>query len=968
MRIPAVIAGLMALFMSVAAAHAGELKTSVAAGVVIDDPSRIIAQLRSEPQLDVEDTFFVAWQVALDGSAETSVIQVVRESGATPWLRAEFRSPAPLEEHISELESELRELAALARAAGSGAFVQGVWEPTGGTPTAKDHAFLLKKAAVATTGAAPDAQFVGGPFGADPRYLQDVYGEEVAAYLDLVALKPEAGVGAAISVLADLDPGKPVVLDSVEWPSEPMLSVARVAEGAAVGCAVVLFDADDSRPLDLTALKVMARELRGQPVLDSASAPQGTARVWAFVLENLDLRVIAFPGPGQKSLELGFDDLQLGAPDRVDLRSGDVDPLYDVQRTARRIKVTIDEPDDVVLLRLERRAAIDEDFFGGEIDIEGDRQMPVEEILRRLQAVEDDQARRLDHYQARRTIHFRLQAVQGAIEVGYAGDFFFRRGSGFDWVWQDFFVSGVKWRSKRMPEVPLIQPEKVASLPAEIRLTKDYRYRLRGTDIVEGRDCWVIDFRPIDAAPGRNLYRGTVWVDREIYARVRTRATQIGLEGAVLSNEEIFTFTPLDADGRPTAWSRDAFILPLVISGQQTFSILSSTLPVEIETVLTDVRINGGNFDQNREAALASEATMLRETDEGLRFLRTDKSGERYVENKLDSDRLFLLGGVFWDESVDFPIPLLGVNYLDLDVRDTGAQFNLFFAGAVVNGSIADPRLFGSRWNGGATFGGLFFKATDELYRDGSVVPEENVKSRQAYASVYVGRPLGKFLSFEATYRLRYNDYDRADDTAEDFVVPPDTSTHVFKGEVQYNRRGYRLGLSAAANHRSTWAYWGLPGNDEYDPDQQDYLRWQAFFTKTWWLANFRSIGLTLEHLDGERLDRFSGYDFGIFGDSSVAGYPSGLVRAERAEGAHLSYGLNYFDKIRFQVQGDAVWATNASTGLDHELLAGIGVNGTLTLPWQLIMNFDVGYALAGPGQGGVALRISFLRLFPGTR
>ena len=61
----------------------------------------------------------------------------------------------------------------------------------------------------------------------------------------------------------------------------------------------------------------------------------------------------------------------------------------------------------------------------------------------------------------------------------------------------------------------------------------------------------------------------------------------------------------------------------------------------------------------------------------------------------------------------------------------------------------------------------------------------------------------------------------------------------------------------------------------------------------------------------------------------------------------------------------DAIWASNDITGLDNELLAGIGVGGTLTLPWQLVMNFDVGYALTGPGEGGVALRVFLLKLFP---
>jgi hypothetical protein len=98
-----------------------------------------------------------------------------------------------------------------------------------------------------------------------------------------------------------------------------------------------------------------------------------------------------------------------------------------------------------------------------------------------------------------------------------------------------------------------------------------------------------------------------------------------------------------------------------------------------------------------------------------------------------------------------------------------------------------------------------------------------------------------------------------------------------------------------------------------------------------------------------------------------VAGYPSGLVRAEKVSGAHLNGGINVLELIRVSVGVDAVWASNRLTGLDNELLAGIGAGGTVTLPWQLIMNFDVGYALAGPGKGDIAVRIFFLKLFPGN-
>jgi hypothetical protein len=923
--------------------------------------------LANEPKLGEEGAFFLAWTVPLDDTADFDSIDDVRRAGAKPWIRVVFRTPQPIADHLDRLELELEELAALVRGGGEGLFVQAVWRPDGTAIDVRDHAFLIKRAAVAVTGASPAANFIAGPLEADPESIRALYREEVAAYLDLIALAPGDDLTASVATLGELDPGKPVVLDALRMSGKPEKTVARVAEFAAAGFAVTFFEAGAVTAADLAPLKWMARELGGNLVFDPYSTPSGAHAAWAFVREDLGLRVIAEPEPGTADLELIFSDPQFRTPTVVDLATGEERYLYDTSRGAEGLTVRLHEPDDVVLLRLERPSAEELDGFGQQIDVGAGREIPVEEILRRLQAFEDAQARRLDYFQASRSLHLRFQAAQGAFEASYAGEFFYRRDHGFDWVWRDFYVGGVKWKSKKIPSVPLIQPEKVASLPAEIRLTKDYHYRLRGTATIDGRDCWVIDFRPLEPAPGRSLYRGTVWVDREIHARVRTRATQVGLEGSVLAAEETRFYVPLDSSGLQSEWTAESFVLPVRISGQQTFSILSATLPVEVETEITDIRINGEGFDRNRTAALASDATMLRDTDNGLRYLKKGETGERYVETEFDSDRLFLVGGVFWDESVDYPLPLAGVNYLDLDFKGTGAQVDVFFAGAFLAAGIADPQLFGSRWNGGVNLNGLFFKARDELFREGVVVPEEDVKRRTASADVFVGRPLARFLNFELTYGLRMEDFSRADDTAEDFILPQDTLTHSFRGNVQYNRQGYRLRLSGGMNRRSDWQFWGLPENDEYQPDQKDYLRWQARFGKTWWLPKFRRMRLFFEHLDGSNLDRFSGYDFGMFGDASVSGYQSGLVRAEEANGAHLLAGINYFEKIRFDLKADAVWASNAMTGLDNELLAGIGLEGTMTLPWQLIMNFEAGYAIAGPGKGNIALRVFFLKLFPGS-
>ncbi|MEM7588536.1 MAG: hypothetical protein AAF560_34425, partial [Acidobacteriota bacterium] len=332
---------------------------------------------------------------------------------------------------------------------------------------------------------------------------------------------------------------------------------------------------------------------------------------------------------------------------------------------------------------------------------------------------------------------------------------------------------------------------------------------------------------------------------------------------------------------------------------------------------------------------------------------------------KPDTDRYFLVGGVLWDESTDFPIPLAGINYLSLDWRETGSQVNFFFAGPLVTVNYANPRLFGSKWDAGLNVFGLLIPTGDELFRDGREVPEEEIESFGGSASFFLGRPLGNFGKLDFTYRLDFDNFDTADDTAEDFVLPTDTLTHSFQTELQYKRAGYQLELQGSYHSRSDWDFWGLPGNTEFDPEQEDYVRWQVEFSKIWWFEKFRNFGLSIEHLNGSDLDRFSRYDFGIFGDASVGGYQSGLVRADEATGIHFSTGVNAGELLRVELEGDAVWATNEETGLDNELLAGIGVEGSLTLPWNLLTNFEIGYALDGPGEGDVSARIVFLKLFP---
>ncbi len=984
---PAVLAWTLVAGSS-SAIFAMEAPCLVCPGVTVDDPFAISAALEAPPRLEKGARLFVAWNAPLDGSASPAGAHLVAAAGAQPWIRLQFSTPAPLLEHVEELQRELDAAVELARLAPATTSYEVVWAVDGTGPVdARQYAFLVKRAAVALTGAQPESRIFAQPLPTDSEWIDLWYGEGVAAYVDGVALLPwGAETKTALAQIAGLDPGKPVVLEVLALPGDPRPTVALLAEQAANGFAITFFQAQSplfpSAPTaaDLAPLKVMANEFRGEFQTDTGTVPQGAAAAWSFVRgEDLGLRVIvasamappateAMPATAAKPLVLTFPDPQLKTPMRIDLVTGAATAIAEPRHTATSSELRLSKPEVVEILRLARPSAAELEGVAEEVTVASERDVPVEEILRRLQAFEDQQARRLLRYQAVNATSLRFQAASGvqAVEATFEGEFFFRQGQPFDWAWQSFYINGVRWRGKEIPELPLIQPEKAAAMPLEILFTREYRYALRGRETVDGRDCWVVEFEPAVAVEGRNLYRGTVWIDRELWARVRSRAVQLGLQGEVLSNEETMSYQPIDENGAPAPWSAASYFLPLEVTAQQVLSVLNTATVVEKQVRLTSVRINGPEFDQRRAAVLASESTMVRDTDRGFRYLVKDEAtGERAVKEGFDSDRLFLIGGTFYDDSLDYPLPLIGVNYFNLDAGGKKRQLNAFFGGVLGILSYADPRLAGSKFDLGVDVFGIAVASSDQLFRDGVEVPGEEVEELPARVSVNLGHPLGNFVKWSTSYQLAYSSFSDTDNTAPEFVVPQSTFTHSLSTGLAYSRSGYRLELQGGFHQRANWSLWGLPGQaaSEFDPESKDYLTWQVAASKNWYLANFRKVGLSFEYLGGTDLDRFSKYQFGFFGGTRVHGYQIGKVRAEEAYAAHTSYGFELGKLVRLDAVLDAAWATDKPSGLDNELLAGVGITGTFMGPWETIINMDIGTPVAGPDDGLVAYLV-FLKLF----
>ncbi len=343
-------------------AGAASLPCQPCGGIRLADPAQAaetgaaIASLAAGT-LEPGSPLFVAWDLPLDGTADPSPAAELFGAGATPWLTLVFRTPAPLTQNLDALQAELGEAAKIAAAAPAGAYFQIAWRPesgvtavaAGGDPT--QYGFLLKRAAVVLTGAAPEGKVATGALPPDPNFLAAFYAEEIAAYLEVVVLAPAGPeqLAAAVAKLEELDAGRPVVLDALAAPAEAGGVLVEAARNVTRGVALTLFALAPPAAVDpavdpsvdpsvappppppapspiLAPLVLLAREFAGDLSYDPTSSPQG-AEAWAFIRgKDLGVRVIAATPPGAKEVALQFPDAELRRPVRYSYFARKVGP------------------------------------------------------------------------------------------------------------------------------------------------------------------------------------------------------------------------------------------------------------------------------------------------------------------------------------------------------------------------------------------------------------------------------------------------------------------------------------------------------------------------------------------------------------------------------------------------------------------------------------------------------------------
>ena len=794
-----------------------------------------------------------------------------------------------------------------------------------------------------------------------------------SSYYDLVLVDEGARV-AVTQWLEANDPSKRVLVVASLHEANPLHDIA-----ARFGSGVVrVFLSGD--PAAAGAIAAMNAELLGDFAVDTSAGAKTLSRdakeidgAPVVLVRGEDLRTLVVPpGSADQARITSIADGGFVSARRVSASGSSA--FRDVGRREGRYLIGSTPSLEGYVFALDRPAPEElKGVLAEKIQISTETRISVDEIIRNHQAYWAYQQTITPRYIAHNQtdLRFSLGPTAERFEVSIAGPHFFDGDRRSDWLWSDFYVNGVKWKYGEFPQLPIVQAEKVTQLPLEINLTKEYRYELAGEERIDPFDTWVVRFAPPPDAPeGLPLYRGTVWIDKRTWARVRTSMIQLNLSGEVLSNEEstdyaVFDATtsiPISREEASRAPAVSLLWLPASITAQQVVSTMSRPIAVERRTAFSEHELQPLDFDGRYRTASDSKKRMVRETEKGLRYLVPGESGERVVQEGFDTSQLFVLGGLRHDEGQEYSVlPLAGVNYFDYKLRGRDVQANVFFAGVILAASLADSSFLGSRNALGLDTFALAIPFENTIFREGDESPEETVETQPFSFQGRISRPLGSFFNVSATMAATWVGFGEADDTAVGYVVPTDTWILSPSVGMRFDRRGYSLSGFYEYGTRTSWEPWGLAS--EYSDDQKDFEKWGVTLAKGFFLPKFQRLGFELSYFDGKDLDRFSKYQLGFFGSERVRGIRSESVRAESTLIGHVSYGFVVSDLFRIEAFYDAASVDDRASGFDGEIFQGVGLGGQTVGPWGLVIRFDVGKTIGSTKQDGFVGSLLFLKL-----
>ena len=621
-------------------------------------------------------------------------------------------------------------------------------------------------------------------------------------------------------------------------------------------------------------------------------------------------------------------------------------------QTTGRVTLRLPQPGGPVLVDFNEGAA---GVLVDRSEVKGERSLTVDEIIARHQQQQRAQDALVRNYiaLARMEQHFRPSMADPGYDV-VSGNRYYLAEDGVEWEELSFSVNGSKWGSDR-PAFPLLQAEKVLSLPLELRFDADYRYRLAGSERIGKFECYVIRFEPAGDAP--SLYRGTLWIDRRTFARVQVQAVQTGLSAPVVSNEETQSYEPVASIG-----NRPIFLFTR-LDAKQIMMIAGRNILVEKRVAFSEFRINDERFAEARLEARRSDRIMYRETERGLRYY-VKQGDTRVVSERATRSARAMAMGVTLDPSYAFPLPIFGINYLNFEVRNRpDTQLAVLFAGVLIAANLQRSHLGGTPLDGSLDLFAIAVPSTERLYDAAGELDAERLLTWPLTVGGNVGWQYTAFQKATVQYHFRFDGYTRERTTSEEYRVPATSLTNGLGVAWDYRRAGYSLTFGAEWFGRLGWREWGLPERPE--AVESDYLKYTASASRDFYFKGFHKVHLNGAWFGGRDLDRFAKYQFGMFDDTRVHGVPASGVRFGEMAMARGSYSINIFEQYRMDLFLEQAWGRDRAFDDEWQPITGTGVALNFRTPFSTMLRIDAGKAFLPAryrGVGSATLQIMVLK------
>lgn len=527
---------------------------------------------------------------------------------------------------------------------------------------------------------------------------------------------------------------------------------------------------------------------------------------------------------------------------------------------------------------------------------------------------------------------------------------FERRGHPTDYVWTALAINGVNYPKNKMWQGFIFDADQVLLEPLTIELDRTYEYTYLGEEILDGHRSWKIGFRPLKEGA---YLTGTVWIDQKTNAHRKLRARQSGTLPPTVSREFTAYYQWVEDRGeRYWTWTRN--------EGTTVLSYLGFHLPIQVEIERTGHQFNRDGLEQELATIYRSDAKIMRETPEGLRWLTAAKTGrdrsrarqrtadggihtaswERTLAERNTNTHSHRVGVVFlFDKDVDEDLYIApGYSYFNLNLW--GSKYQLYVNANEDNGylSIARPDVLRKNWTLNLGVDGYSFR--DREITMGSR-RDEDVDVQVASAVLSLSMPLHPMLAIYARYRLddvRYEAFPRTDPA---FVLPTDHREHSGLLEVTFDRQGFSSELEIEYTTRDRWEPWG---RNLDAPLERSWMR--GFLRGGYYrqVTRNQALGLFASYARGMGEDRFSLIPLGT-SSVRVGGY-SRRIRFVEGMGLQFNYSGHFLRLFPLQLRLDAGLVRLDEEVNKFEHLIGFEVITNLHGPWKTDLTLSLGQGL----------------------